>query len=334
VPQVLIKAGHWKRARALVEPKYMAQPNDSELNYLMSEIDDAFDDLENARARAEKAVALRSEVSRYHQQLAEVYGETAETASLFAKGGWARRFKAEAERAVELDPNNLQARFDLLEYDLQAPRLMGGGKDKAGVMAEEIARIDPVQGCVAQARLAQDRKDLAAEESWYLKAVAARPGEYEILMDLGNFYNLFPQPKLDKAVNYAEQALKIDPSRVDAYALLAAIYASEARWFDLESTLARAEKSVPDDLNPYFRAGQAILAAPTESGLSRAEGYFRKYLTADPEGDKPTLAHAHWQLGLVMEKEGRKTEAVSELKTALRLKPSLEGAKKALKRLE
>jgi hypothetical protein len=38
-------------------------------------------------------------------------------------------------------------------------------------------------------------------------------------------------------------------------------------------------------------------------------------------------------LGLVLEKKGRKPEAIAEVETALRLKPDLEEAKKDLKRL-
>ena len=68
----LIKARHWKRARAQVEPLYKANPNDAELNYLMSQIDGAFADLTSARDLAEKSVALKNSESRYHRQLADV----------------------------------------------------------------------------------------------------------------------------------------------------------------------------------------------------------------------------------------------------------------------
>ena len=336
LPDVLIKAGHWKRARAVVEPEYKSHPDDPELNFLMSEIDDAFGDLDNARALAEKAVALKGSDARYHRQLADVDGETAETASLFAKGGWAKKFRAEAERAAQLDPRNLDARFDLLEYDLQAPRLMGGGKDKAAAMADEIAKIDAAQGDLAQARIAQDAKNTAAEESWYRRAVAAGPNDYSVLTAIAGFYERPPQPRPEQAVKYAAEAIKTEPGRAEGYALLASAYAGEGRWKELEGILAQAAKAVPDDLDPYYRAGLTILisnAAPA-ANLMRAEGYFRKYLSADPEGGEPTLAHAHWRLGLVLEKEGRKPEAVSELRTALQLKPDLTPAKKDLNRLQ
>lgn len=340
-PEELIKEGHWKQARALVEPQYKAHPDDGELNYLMSEIADAFGDLEKARQLAERAVALKGNESRYHRQLADVDGQNAQTASLFAQAGWAKKFKAEAETAASLDPKNLNARFELLEYDLQAPRLLGGGKGKAAAMAAEIAGIDPAQGDLAQARLAQDRKDAAGEESWYRKALEAKPGDYEVLIDLASFYASPTQAKLELAEKYARQASQADPGRVEAHALLASVLASRRRWNDLDTALARADKSVPDDLDPYYRAGLAILTGSAPGAgpaprpdLSRAEGYFRHYLSAKPEGNEPTWAHAHWRLGDVLEKEGRKAEAVSELKMALALKPDLKEAKKDLKRLE
>ena len=48
----------------------------------------------------------------------------------------------------------------------------------------------------------------------------------------------------------------------------------------------------------------------------------------------PLLAGAHWSLGLVYEKEGRKQDAIAELETSLRLKPDFEPAQKDLKRLK
>jgi hypothetical protein len=49
----------------------------------------------------------------------------------------------------------------------------------------------------------------------------------------------------------------------------------------------------------------------------------------------PTHAHARWRLGLVLEKLGRKPEALAEVQRALELKPDLgDEAKKDLKRLK
>ena len=59
----------------------------------------------------------------------------------------------------------------------------------------------------------------------------------------------------------------------------------------------------------------------------------RDYLTQPPEGQAPSHAGAHWRLGLVLEKQGRKGDAIRELQTAVQMDGSLDVAKKDLKRL-
>jgi tetratricopeptide (TPR) repeat protein len=198
-------------------------------------------------------------------------------------------------------------------------------------MAEEISRINPARGHLAEARLAQEDKDAPREEVAFLKALAAAPGDYEILVSVANFYNRDTQKKYDQAEKQSRHAVETTPGQVAAYSTLAFALAAAERWQELDAALAEAEKNVPDDLSPYYQAGRALLN--TGKDLPRAERYFRKYLGQEPEGEAPTLAHAHWRLGLVLEKEGRKPEAISEIEIAVRLRPDLGDAKKDLKRL-
>jgi len=81
----------------------------------------------------------------------------------------------------------------------------------------------------------------------------------------------------------------------------------------------------------WYQAGRLAL---TQGGdLGRAERWFRGYLEVDPEPGQPSRAHAHWRLAQVLEKQGRRQDAVSQLQAALRLRPDLQEAKKDLKRL-
>jgi tetratricopeptide (TPR) repeat protein len=117
---------------------------------------------------------------------------------------------------------------------------------------------------------------------------------------------------------------------------LARLYAGQKRWKELDSILIESENKVADNLAPYFAAGHVLLVQGPVGGqdLARAERYFRKYLTQVPEAEMPTSAEAHWKLGLVLEKEGRKSEAASEVEAALGLNPNLEKAKVDLKRIK
>ena len=51
----------------------------------------------------------------------------------------ARKVRIHFEKAVKLDPDNVDARADLAEYYLKAPRILGGGKEKAEAQAHEIS---------------------------------------------------------------------------------------------------------------------------------------------------------------------------------------------------
>jgi tetratricopeptide (TPR) repeat protein len=330
-PEALIRAGHWKRARPLVESRVGADPNDARAAYLLSQIREAYRDLDGALLLAQKAVALDGRNAPYHFQLAEVCGEMAEIAGGFKRIGLARRFKSEAEIAAGLDPKFLDAREGLMEFYLQAPGIIGGSKSMARQMADEVARLDPVQGNLLHARLASVDKDLPQQESFLQKAYQAKPNDYGIVLTLMQFYQGHKQD-FTAAEKYARAAVQIDPSRVQAYTAMAAIYSHLQRWSELDAILTQAEKSVPDDFSPYYLAGRSLLLEGHE--LARAERYFRKYLTQEPEGDAPGVAPAHWRLGLVLEHQGQKAEAIREIELAVQLDPSLNEAKKDLKRLK
>jgi tetratricopeptide (TPR) repeat protein len=131
--------------------------------------------------------------------------------------------------------------------------------------------------------------------------------------------------------------MQIDSGRISAYQILANVYAARGRWAELEQVLETSEKEVPDNLLPHYMAARTLLLAGKD--LPRAEGYFRKYLSQEPEGGAPPLAAAHWRLGQVLEKEGKKAESIKEIQTGVDLKPglaqqNLEEAKKDLKRLK
>ena len=59
------------------------------------------------------------------------------------RSGTGKKVRTEFERAVELDPKNSEARADLAEFYIEAPSIVGGGKDKARAQAEALAGFDP-----------------------------------------------------------------------------------------------------------------------------------------------------------------------------------------------
>ncbi|MBZ5619661.1 MAG: tetratricopeptide repeat protein [Acidobacteriia bacterium] len=327
-PEALIRDGHLKRARAMVEPKFRSNPNDPETLWLMSWIRQDWKDLKAAREYAEKAVAADPRNARYHLRLAEVVGDELESAGTLRQLGLAKHFKKEIDTTVALDPRNIEALKHLVEYYFGSPGFMGGDKTKGRATVEQIASLDPAEGYLAQAIEARLEKQGDRIENLYRKAVEAKPSSYEAQVLLGNA--CIPAKKLSEAEAHAREAIRLDPGRAGGHSLLAGALANQDKWAELDTALAASEKSVPDDLQPYFRASNVCLAKGTE--LPRAERYLRKYLSQEPEPQMPSRSRAHWRLGLILEKQVRKAEAIAEFETAAQMDPA-SPAKEELKKV-
>jgi tetratricopeptide (TPR) repeat protein len=315
----LIVAGHWKQARALVEMRIREAPNDPLANYLLSQIRNAFGDHTTPQALAEKAVDLDGNTGKYHRQYAEVLGVMAQHANMLQQLFLARRFRKEIDAAIMLDPRDIQALRDLIEFYLLAPSVAGGDQRKAGEIADRIAQIDAAEGFLAKARIARFHKQPAATEAALRQSAAAQPASYRAPITLAQFFLSPEHLNLAVAETAAKQARLLDAGRVDAYTVLAEVYADRQDWTALDGILEQAEKEVPDDLAPQYRTAERLLEMHHDPG--RAEGYLRSYLGQEVEGNEPRPAEAHWKLGQALHLQGRDSAAIQEWREALRLDP-------------
>lgn len=158
----------------------------------------------------EAAIVLDSSKSVYYHWLGRAYGRRAETSFPVTAVGYANRAKGNFEKAVQLDPANLEAVSDLLEYYLQAPGFMGGGFDKAAKMAAIIAAHDAAEGNFARARIAEERKDYRSAEALLRRAVELAPHQVGRILDLAKL--LAKQGRYEESDSVFAQAHRIDPN--------------------------------------------------------------------------------------------------------------------------
>jgi len=335
-PSSLIEAGHYKRAQVILAERLKANSNDARSYSEMSKVSEAFERWDDAIQQAEKAVSLDHKNPEFQAALADAVGSKLSSARLgtFEKMSLARRFRKEAELALQLDPNNVDANEDLMEFHLDAPGLVGGDKQKAAELAERMVTVNPVRGYLMKFELASHEKRSAELEPLLQQALHADPKNYFAHLQAANFYLSKGGASLAQAEEQARQAVPIDSGRVGAYIVLATVCAQQNRWKDLDAVLADAQHQVPDDPAPFYQAGKAILVSNQSGEMPRAEKYLRTYLSQPPEGSEPGLAAAHWRLGLILEREGHKDQAKQELQQAVHLDPNFEPARKDLKRLQ
>lgn len=329
-PEALMEANHWKRARIIAEQMYRTSPQDARANLLLSRVKLMAGDAEGALPLAEKAVALDPRKPDYHMQVAEVLGALArQSSNVFSQLGRARRIKKEMETALELDRTRIQTLYALVQFYWIAPGIAGGDKEKARALTEQMVKLDPARGYLAQTRFLDAQTEPGKLLALYQKAVQANPELYQARVQFAEFQ--LSQQDYKTAEQQAREGIRLDPGRIPAYSTLAKVYAAQARWNELESLLAEAGRRIPDNLAPYLQAANILLN--NNQDLPRAASYVRKYLSQEPELNAPPKPAAYRLLALIFEKQGRKPDAVSALEEAIRLRPDFEAAKKDLKRI-
>ena len=141
----LFARGQFSAAQQFFETFVRQRPTDPVGVYYLGRLAFESKQYEQASTWFEKTVKLDSNNSDYHLWLGRAYGEQAQHAegdAFFL----ARKVKKHLETAVTLNPDNLDARSDLLDYYLQAPPLVGGDAAKARAQAQEITKRNAEEG--------------------------------------------------------------------------------------------------------------------------------------------------------------------------------------------
>jgi tetratricopeptide (TPR) repeat protein len=194
----------------------------------------------------EKAVVAEPNNSEYELWLGRAFGRRAETASPFTAPSQANKAREHFEKAVQLNPRNMDALGDLFEYYLQAPGFLGGGLDKAVGVADRMAPIDPAEGQWAQARLAEKKKEFGSAEEHFKRAAELAPHQVSRLIDLARF--LAKQGRYPESDQSFRNAEKIAPNNPQVIYARADTYIEQGR--DLAAARKLLERYLAAPLTP------------------------------------------------------------------------------------
>jgi tetratricopeptide (TPR) repeat protein len=225
------------------------------------------------------------------------------------------------KKAVDKDPNNYQAWFDL------------------GFVLNRLARAD---------------ESIAA----YRKSVTAKPDVFESNLNLGLMLARANNPEAEQFLR-AATALKptahIEEGQARAWLALAHLLENK-KPDDALTAYRKASDLTPKDPEPHLSAG---LLHERQKEFSAAEAEYKHVLTLDPRsteaaigltniymksgrlGDAEPLlrrlatdraddAGIHLQLGRVLVAQGKKDDAITEIQTALKLAPADADAQREL----
>ena len=245
----------------------------------------------------EKCLAAEPGSSKLHQWLGRALGLQAAQKGITSSVMSIGKVKATFEKAIELDPLNLEARNDLAIMYIAVPRLLGGSKAKAAEQVAFIRRHDP-------ALAMQIDGDFLASDKKYDAALTA----------------------------YAESARL--HSRPIIHVRISLVHQQNKDW---EKAFAALERALALDANhplALYQIGRT--AALSGQQLERGEKCLRTYLAMPvrEELENPSIAAAHFRLGNILEKKGDAAGARAEYETSLKIDPKQKLAREALAKLK
>jgi tetratricopeptide (TPR) repeat protein len=291
----LFDARRLAEARSVLEEAVLEDAGDARAASYFGRVLLAQGEIDRAAEWMAKSVALEESNAEYHLWLGRAYGSAAMRASVLKQPALARKVKKEFERASQLDPDNLEARFGLIEYYSRAPGVMGGSRKRAEEQAREIRKRNAFEGYRAFGRLAELAKDFDQALREYGRAAAEFPDQAGPSYWIGALH-----------------------ARNKEY----------ARAFEIYEKLLEKE---PRPMAACYEIGR--VAVLSGQRLERGEECLQLYLHHDPLPDEPTLASAHYRLGLLYEKKGSRDLARREYSAALALEPFQPEAREALKKI-
>jgi tetratricopeptide (TPR) repeat protein len=287
-------AGNYSAAITTLQSAITQNPSSGEVYYWLGRTYYEIRDYDNAIAAGEKSIALDPKNSVYHQWLGRIYGGKADRDRSFS---YARKVKKEFEAAVQLNPDNLAARRDLEEYDLQAPWVVGGNKDEAKAQVDAIAALDPVAGHLAR-----------------------------------GVYDMDGAKKADLAEKEYREVLAAKPAKIEPYLEVIAFFQQQNKPSEMQTAIEAAALVAPNDPRLGYWRGAALTLAGTS--LGDAEKYLKAYLASTSDrSDWPSHAAARVWLGRVYEAQGKRSEAAEQYRAALQLDSSDKDAKARLDKL-
>ena len=290
--EALMKEGDYRGARALAEEMLASDPDDAGALIVLSQIYLTEEKGQPAADAANRAVKLEPSIADFRLWLARAYLLRASQSTLLSLW-YARKGKGQYEKAVELDPGNVQLRLELCLYYLLAPGIAGGNKGKAREEAGTIGDQSPLFGAYAWASIYERDKELDRAEEQLMQAVEMdTTSTLQAMYSLGYFYYRNGRPG-------------------DARAVFEEILADN-----------------PDDMNAMYHIGTTYLLEEKE--LDKAEEALKVYLDTDPKPDQPSHAMAHWRLGMVYELNGEKDLAIEHFEKAVEINPDNKDFRAAL----
>ncbi len=242
-------------------------------------------------------------------------------ADLFLKSGKIKNTLGVLEKVTKIDPKN-----DIAWVKTGEIYLMFRKYPEVFKYANKALEVNPYsdKAFFLKAYAYKENGDTNRAIDNFQQCLKNNPQDYEANIELGI---LFMALKNNLAINYFQNAIALDSTKIDAYYDLGLFYQNNDMLNKAMATYKQINKINPKFPNSYYNIGYIYLQLLNISEESIP--YFEKAIEANPN-----YAEAYFNLGLAYEKLGDVINAEHNYKEALKLKPNYEKAIESLNRVQ
>lgn len=252
---------------------------------------DLAEDLVDDFPKSSKAYYLLASAIRVKMQ------DVSRVRAMFSLGD----YKDALAKAIELNPENTDARVEEIGFYMMAPSVAGGDKDLAAKKIVQLKKINKVQGLEMEAQLADVNGDKDKLEGIYQEILTLKPNYPNALMQLG----VMAMQK-NNYLKADEYLLKINGDEDAGWLLLA----------------------------QYQRAKARVLAKQdSDTAISLLQEYEKSLLTVKSKINLPDASAVYWRMALAYENKGDVKQAIKLLKQSVKLNGDFDLAQNDLDRL-
>ncbi|RUT70479.1 hypothetical protein D0817_11755 [Flavobacterium cupreum] len=163
-------AKKFEEAKVAFEEVLKTKPSDLKTIEYLGDIASHDKLWEKAVGYYKKLKELKPAEANYYFKYGGALGMRASEVNKFKALALATEVRESFEKAIELNPKHIQARWGLVEYYLHLPGIFGGSESKAISYSNELMQLSPVDGYLSRGKIEEYFKRFSSAEKYYIKA--------------------------------------------------------------------------------------------------------------------------------------------------------------------
>jgi len=187
-------------AQPLFEALYIQDPKNCKVIEYLGDIQGHQQNWDAALHYYKTLKIMKPNEADYYYKYGGVLGMIAKDSNKFKALGMIADIRTSFEKAIQLNPKHIDARWALIELYLQLPGIVGGSESKAISYSDQLYKISPVDGYLSKGKIAEYFNRYTDAEIQYKKAIDTGSSKvgYQKLAAL--YKNKMKQPEKAKLI--------------------------------------------------------------------------------------------------------------------------------------